>query len=204
MKKTLCLLFAAALSLLAIPTASAQKFEISESVINTISTLPDSLRYSAYEIALNAEKNAFYSEDSPYEIVEDVVLPIVIVVIFFASVVLVVFFIVKSSRKREEGRNAIIDKMVDSGVFASANADTAKLLESLMPHKKSEKEQVIREGALLGVGIGMLLMSFREGFQLDEIFAVVSLILIGYSVLRLAIRAIYKWREKSEEVKSEK
>lgn len=209
MKKTIQSLLLAALMLLPTLNASAQNIELSQSVMETIQMLPDSLRSAAFRQAMDNEM-VQASEMRDYhttlgDVLEDVVLPIIIIGSFFAACVLIVFRVRKSKEKREAERNALISKMVDSGVFATANAGSAEMLQALMPQKKTEKDKIIADATCLGLGIGICVFYFIIKSKLSgvaDLIALGGLILIGFGLIRLIARGIIHSIEKKKEKES--
>lgn len=210
MKKTIQSLLLAALMLLPTLNASAQNIELSQSVMETIQMLPDSLRSAAFRQAMDnemvqASEMRDYHTTLGDDVLEDVVLPIVIIGSFFAACVLIVFRVRKSKEKREAERNALISKMVDSGVFATANAGSAEMLQALMPQKKTEKDKIIADATCLGLGIGICVFYFIIKSKLSgvaDLIALGGLILIGFGLIRLIARGIIHSIEKKKEKES--
>lgn len=210
MKKTIQSLLLAALMLQPALNASAQNFELSQSVMETIQMLPDSLRSEAFRQAMGNEMTRAseirMSHTNLGDVLEDVVLPIVIIGSFFAACVLIVFRVRKSKEKKEAERNALISKMVDSGVFATANAGSAEMLQALMPQKKMEKDKIIADATCLGLGIGICVYYFIIKSRITEVganlIALGGLILIGLGLIRLIARGIIHSIEKKKEKQS--
>lgn len=209
MKRIITTLLLAALMLQPALNASAQNIELSQSVMETIQMLPDSLRSAAFRQAMDNEM-AQASEMRDYhtslgDVLEDVVLPIIIIGSFFVACVLIVFRVRKSKEKREAERNALISKMVDSGVFATANAGSAEMLQALMPQKKTEKDKIIADASCLGLGIGICVFYFIIKSKLSggaDLIALGGLILIGFGLIRLIARGIIHSIEKKKEKES--
>ena len=209
MKRIITTLLLAALMLQPALNASAQNIELSQSVMETIQMLPDSLRSAAFrqamgnEIAQAGEMRSYHTTLG--DVLEDVVLPIIIIGSFFAACVLIVFRVRKSKEKREAERNALISKMVDSGVFATANAGSAEMLQALMPQKKTEKDKIIADATCLGLGIGICVFYFIIKSKLSggaDLIALGGLILIGFGLIRLIARGIIHSIEKKKEKES--
>lgn len=207
MKRIITTLLLAALMLQPALNASAQNIELSQSVMETIQMLPDSLRSAAFRQAMDNEM-AQASEMRDYhttlgdDVLEDIVLPIIIIGSFFAACVLIVFRVRKNKEKREAERNALISKMVDSGVFATANAGSAEMLQALMPQKKTEKDKIIADASCLGLGIGICVFYFIIKSKLSgvaDLIALGGLILIGFGLIRLIARGIIHSIEKKKE-----
>lgn len=210
MKRIITTLLLAALMLQPALNASAQNIELSQSVMETIQMLPDSLRSAAFRQAMDNEiaqagEMRDYHTTLGDDVLEDVVLPIVIIGFFFAACVLIVFRVRKSEEKREAERNALISKMVDSGVFATANAGSAEMLQALMPQKKTEKDKIIADASCLGLGIGICIYYFIIKSKLSggaDLIALGGLILIGFGLIRLIARGIIHSIEKKKEKES--
>ena len=211
MKRIITTLLLAALMLQPALNASAQNIELSQSVMETIQMLPDSLRSAAFRQAMDnemvqASEMRDYHTTLGDDVLEDVVLPIVIIGSFFAACVLIVFRVRKSKEKKEADRNALISKMVDSGVFATANADSAEMLQALMPQKKTEKDKIIADATCLGLGIGICIYYFIIKSRITEVganlIALGGLILIGFGLIRLIARGIIHSIEKKKEKES--
>lgn len=209
MKRIITTLLLAALMLQPALNASAQNIELSQSVMETIQMLPDSLRSAAFRQAMGNEMTRAseirMSHTNLGDVLEDVVLPIIIIGSFFAACVLIVFRVRKSKEKREAERNALISKMVDSGVFATANAGSAEMLQALMPQKKTEKDKIIADATCLGLGIGICVFYFiiKSKFSGGAgLIALGGLILIGFGLIRLIARGIIHSIEKKKEKES--
>lgn len=206
MKRIITTLLLAALMLLPTLNASAQNIELSQSVMETIQMLPDSLRDAAFRQAMDNEidqadeMRAYHTTLG--DVLEDVVLPIIIIGSFFVACVLIVFRVRKSKEKREAERNALISKMVDSGVFATANAGSAEMLQALMPKKKTEKDKIIADATCLGLGIGIFVFYFSKFSGGVGLIALGGLILIGFGLIRLIARGIIHSIEKKKEKES--
>lgn len=209
MKRIITTLLLAALMLQPALNASAQNIELSQSVMETIQMLPDSLRSAAFrqamdnEIAQAGEMRSYHTTLG--DVLEDVVLPIILIGSFFVACVLIVFRVRKSKEKREAERNALISKMVDSGVFATANAGSAEMLQALMPQKKTEKDKIIADASCLGLGIGICVFYFIIKSKLSggaDLIALGGLILIGFGLIRLIARGIIHSIEKKKEKES--
>ena len=209
MKRIITTLLLAVLMLQPALNASAQNIELSQSVMETIQMLPDSLRSAAFRQAMGNEMTRAseirMSHTNLGNVLEDVVLPIIIIGSFFAACVLIVFRVRKSKEKREAERNALISKMVDSGVFATANAGSAEMLQALMPQKKTEKDKIIADATCLGLGIGICVFYFIIKSKLSgvaDLIALGGLILIGFGLIRLIARGIIHSIEKKKEKES--
>lgn len=209
MKRIITTLLLAALMLQPALNVSAQNIELSQSVMETIQMLPDSLRSAAFrqamdnEIAQAGEMRSYHTTLG--DVLEDVVLPIILIGSFFVACVLIVFRVRKSKEKREAERNALISKMVDSGVFATANAGSAEMLQALMPQKKTEKDKIIADATCLGLGIGICVFYFIIKSKLSggaDLIALGGLILIGFGLIRLIARGIIHAIEKKKEKES--
>lgn len=203
MKKINQILLLAALLLMPQAALHADEFQLPHSLQRTIEQLPDSLRYEAFIQALDvADSNYDADYEQMKEMIETLGAPIAMVLIFVMALI-VLEMILKVVRWRDKERNEIIHKMIDSGVFTSANADTAEMLRALMPQQKSDKGRVISSASMLGVGLGLIAYYlFNRGTY--EFVPFVGCILAGYGLLSLvAIAALNDIKRKKEKKAAE-
>lgn len=203
MKKIYQILLLAVLLLMPQAALHADELQLPLSLQRTIQQLPDSLKYDAFLRAVDVVENSYDADyEQRREMIETLGAPIAMVVVF-AMALIVLAMILKVVRRRDKERNEIIHKMIDSGVFTSANADTAEMLRALTPQQKSDKGRVITSASMLGVGLGLIAYHLFNRATY-EFVPFVGCILAGYGLLSLvAIAALNNIKRRKEKKATE-
>jgi len=187
-------------ALLLMPTASLHaQIELSYTMRTAIEELPDSMRYDAFMQALQVEAERYDPKKQHLEEWMENFAPIISMLLVGVFALVGVILFLKDSRRREETRSAIINKMIDSGVFTSANADTAEIIRTLTS-KKSDKDRVIFSASILGLGIGLIVFHLIEPSTV-EFVPLAGCILAGYGGLSLVARAALNDIQRRQEKK---
>ena len=191
----------------------AQQVELSNSVQETIQSLPDSLRHPAFLQALEYEGDAIRMRHDLYDFQD-----MIAIVAFFATAVAIVLVCTRSARRRQEERNALISKMVDNGVFNNSDTGTTEIIKTLMSTKKERttRSRIITYASLLGIGAGMLVFAFlnmaksnvqqleNDGWISNnsvaefnvQLLEFAGIVLVGYGLLALVATIITSLAEK--------
>jgi len=203
MKKIYQILLLAALLLMPQTVLRADEFRLSRSLQQTIDQLPDSLKYDAFLRALDlAEDNYDSDYEQTKEMIETLAQPIAILVLCGLALI-VLEMILKVIRRRDKERNEIIQKMIENGVFTSANADAAEMIKALTLQKKSDKGRVISSASMLGVGLGLIVF-YLFNRNVMEFVPFAGCIMAGYGLLSLvAIAALNDIQRRKEKKAAE-
>ena len=117
-------------------------------------------------------------------------------IIFAGGIVTIVVLYFRHSRKKAEDHKELINKLIEKDLLNSTEPISKDVIEALMNPKpqKSEKERYIADATLLGIGVAASIICVTE--HLSEFWGLVSFILAGIGLLRIATRAAFSYFER--------
>ena len=121
---------------------------------------------------------------------EDVLIVLIIVCIIAAGIAALVLCL-RHSRKKAEDHKELINKLIDNNLLNSTEPISKEAIEALMKPKKSDKDKIITDATLVGLGIGFGYASGVIHNDLSEILEVAAFILLFLGAIRLVIRTIF-------------
>ena len=118
-------------------------------------------------------------------------LPDIIILIIVASAILgIVYIAMKNSRRKAEDHKELINKLIDNNLLNSTEPISKEAIEALMKPKKSDKDKIITDVTLVGLGFGFGSASGTVHGGVSDILEVAAYILLFLGALRLVIRTI--------------
>ena len=111
--------------------------------------------------------------------------------IFAGGIVTIVVLCLRHSRKKAEDHKELINKLIDNNLLNSTETISKETIEALMKPKKSDKDKIITDATLVGLGFGLGFASSQTHGQLGNFLAAAATVLLFLGALRLVIRAIF-------------
>ena len=108
-----------------------------------------------------------------------------------AGAILVLVLCLHHSRRKAEDHKELINKLIDNNLLNSTEPISKEAIEALMKPKKSDKDKIITDATLVGLGFGFGFASGEIHNDLGEILEVAAFILLFLGALRLVIRTIF-------------
>ena len=108
-----------------------------------------------------------------------------------AGAILVLVLCLRHSRRKAEDHKELINKLIDNNLLNSTEPISKEAIEALMKPKKSDKDKIITDTTLVGLGIGFGYASGVIHNDLSEVLEVAAFILLFLGALRLVIRTIF-------------
>ena len=121
---------------------------------------------------------------------EDVLIVLIIVCIIAAGIAALVLCL-RHSRKKAEDHKELINKLIDNNLLNSTEPISKEAIEALMKPKKSDKDKIITDATLVGLGLGIGFGSGTAHGGVSDILEVAAFILLFLGALRLVIRTIF-------------
>mgnify|MGYP006967367089 CR=1 FL=1 len=121
---------------------------------------------------------------------EDVLIVLIIVCIIAAGIAALVLCL-RHSRKKAEDHKELINKLIDNNLLNSTEPISKEAIEALMKPKKSDKDKIITDATLVGLGLGIGFGSGTVHGGVSDILEVAAFILLFLGALRLVIRTIF-------------
>ena len=107
-----------------------------------------------------------------------------------AGAILVLVLCLRHSRRKAEDHKELINKLIDNNLLNSTEPISKEAIEALMKPKKSDKDKIITDVTLVGLGFGFGSASGTVHGGLSDILEVAAYILLFLGALRLVIRTI--------------
>ena len=111
--------------------------------------------------------------------------------IFAGGIVTIVALCLRHSRRKAEDHKELINKLIDNNLLNSSETISKEAIEALMKPKKSDKDKIITDATLVGLGFGLGFASSQAHGQLGNFLAAAATVLLFLGALRLVIRAIF-------------
>ena len=115
---------------------------------------------------------------------------ILIMACFIAAGIIVLVLCLRHSRRKAEDHKELINKLIDNNLLNSTEPISKEAIEALMKPKKSDKDKIITDVTLVGLGFGFGSASGTVHGGLSDILEVAAYILLFLGALRLVIRTI--------------
>ena len=111
--------------------------------------------------------------------------------VFAGCTITIVALCLRHSRRKAEDHKELINKLIDNNLLNSTEPISKEAIEALMKPKKSDKDKIITDATLVGLGFGFGFASGEIHNDLGEILEVAAFILLFLGALRLVIRTIF-------------
>ena len=121
---------------------------------------------------------------------EDVLIVLIIVCIIAAGIAALVLCL-RHSRRKAEDHKELINKLIDNNLLNSTEPISKEAIEALMKPKKSDKDKIITDVTLVGLGFGFGFASGAVHGGVSDILEVAAFILLSLGALRLVTRTIF-------------
>ena len=108
-----------------------------------------------------------------------------------AGAILVLVLCLRHSRRKAEDHKELINKLIDKNLLNSTEPISKEAIEALMKPKKSDKDKIITDATLVGLGLGLGFASNKLQGGANEILVFAAYILLFLGALRLVIRTIF-------------
>ena len=116
---------------------------------------------------------------------------IILLFVLAGSVITIVALCLRHSRKKAEDHKELINKLIENNLLNSTEPISKEAIEALMKPKKSDKDKIITDATLVGLGFGLGFASSQTHGQLGNFLAAAATVLLFLGALRLVIRAIF-------------
>ncbi len=111
--------------------------------------------------------------------------------IFAGGVITIVVLCLRHSRKKAEDHKELINKLIDNNLLNSTEPISKEAIEALMKPKKSDKDKIITDATLVGLGFGIGFGSGSIHNDLGDFLETAATVLLFLGALRLVIRTIF-------------
>ena len=111
--------------------------------------------------------------------------------IFGAGAILVLVLCLRHSRRKAEDHKELINKLIDNNLLNSSEPISKEAIEALMKPKKSDKDKIITDATLVGLGLGLGFASNKLQGGANEILVFAAYILLFLGALRLVTRIAF-------------
>ena len=108
-----------------------------------------------------------------------------------AGAILVLVLCLRHSRRKAEDHKELINKLIDNNLLNSTEPISKEAIEALMKPKKSDKDKIITDATLVGLGLGIGFASNKLQGGANEILVFAAYILLFLGAIRLVIRTIF-------------
>ena len=116
---------------------------------------------------------------------------IIILLIVSCAILGIVYIAMKNSRRKAEDHKELINKLIDNNLLNSTEPISKEAIEALMKPKKSDKDKIITDATLVGIGLGLGFASNKLQGGANEILVFAAYILLFLGAIRLVIRTIF-------------
>ena len=113
-----------------------------------------------------------------------------ILFVFAGCTITIVVLCLRHSRRKAEDHKELINKLIDNNLLNSTEPISKEAIEALMKPKKSDKDKIITDATLVGLGLGLGFASNKLQGGANEILVFAAYILLFLGALRLVIRTI--------------
>ena len=110
--------------------------------------------------------------------------------ILVGGVITIVILCLRHSRKKAEDHKELINKLIENNLLNSTEPISKEAIEALMKPKKSDKDKIITDATLVGLGFGLGYGSGEVHGGLSDIMEVSAYVLLFYGAIRIIIRTI--------------
>ena len=110
--------------------------------------------------------------------------------VFAGCTITIVTLCLRHSRRKAEDHKELINKLIDKNLLNSTEPISKEAIEELMKPKKSEKDKIITDATLMGLGFGLGFASGEIHGRVSDILAAAAYILLLLGALRLVIHTI--------------
>ena len=114
-----------------------------------------------------------------------------ILFVFAGCTITIVVLCLRHSRRKAEDHKELINKLIDNNLLNSTEPISKEAIEALMKPKKSDKDKIITDATLVGLGLGLGFASNKLQGGANEILVFAAYILLFLGALRLVIRTIF-------------
>ena len=114
-----------------------------------------------------------------------------ILFVFAGCTITIVVLCLRHSRRKAEDHKELINKLIDNNLLNSTEPISKDAIEALMKPKKSDKDKIITDATLVGLGIGLGFASGVVHGGVNDFLEVGAFILLFLGALRLVIRTIF-------------
>ena len=111
--------------------------------------------------------------------------------VFAGGTISIVILCLRHSRRKAEDHKELINKLIDNNLLNSTEPISKEAIEALMKPKKSDKDKIITDVTLVGLGFGFGSASGTVHGGLSDILEVAAYILLFLGALRLVIRTVF-------------
>ena len=111
--------------------------------------------------------------------------------VFAGGTITIVILCLRHSRRKAEDHKELINKLIDNNLLNSTEPISKEAIEALMKPKKSDKDKIITDATLVGLGFGIGFGSGTVHGGVSDILEVAAFILLFLGALRLVIRTIF-------------
>ena len=108
-----------------------------------------------------------------------------------AGAILVLVLCLRHSRRKAEDHKELINKLIDNNLLNSTEPISKEAIEALMKPKKSDKDKIITDATLVGLGLGLGFASNKLQGGANEILVFAAYILLFLGALRLVTRIAF-------------
>ena len=108
-----------------------------------------------------------------------------------AGAILVLVLCLRHSRRKAEDHKELINKLIDNNLLNSTEPISKEAIEALMKPKKSDKDKIITDATLVGLGLGLGFASNKLQGGANEILVFAAYILLFLGAIRLVIRTVF-------------
>ena len=108
-----------------------------------------------------------------------------------AGAILVLVLCLRHSRRKAEDHKELINKLIDKNLLNSSEPISKEAIEALMKPKKSDKDKIITDATLVGLGLGLGFASNKLQGGANEILVFAAYILLFLGAIRLVIRTVF-------------
>ena len=110
--------------------------------------------------------------------------------VFAGGTITIVILCLRHSRRKAEDHKELINKLIDNNLLNSTEPISKEAIEALMKPKKSEKDKIITDATLMGLGLGIIFALRNIQCGPSEILELAAFVLLFLGALRLVIRTI--------------
>ena len=114
-----------------------------------------------------------------------------ILFVFAGCTITIVVLCLRHSRRKAEDHKELINKLIDNNLLNSTEPISKEAIEALMKPKKSDKDKIITDATLVGLGLGLGFASNKLQGGANEILVFAAYILLFLGAIRLVIRTIF-------------
>lgn len=114
-----------------------------------------------------------------------------ILFVFAGCTITIVVLCLRHSRRKAEDHKELINKLIDNNLLNSTEPISKEAIEALMKPKKSDKDKIITDVTLVGLGFGIGFGSGTVHGGVSDFLEVAAFILLFLGALRLVTRIVF-------------